>query len=58
MNLKEASEILGVKPSFIRKQALSGNIKYYRIGRFIKISEEDLNEYIKSSYRGKDVSKD
>jgi len=46
--LKEVAEILGVSKRTVRRYIQEGYLPAYRLGdRFIKVSEKDLNEFLK-----------
>lgn len=47
---KDVAERLKISVSQVSRLVKGGKISAYRIGGSIKISEEDLNEYLQSRY--------
>ena len=46
INLKEASELLGVAPDTMKKIILAPDLKYTRIKRKFLINQDELIEYL------------
>lgn len=46
INLKEASELLGVAPDTMKKIILASDLKYTRIKRKFLINQDELIEYL------------
>lgn len=44
--IREAAEIVGVSPSFIRKQISAGVLRRTRLGRRVLIKDADLVEWL------------
>jgi len=53
---KECAEIMGVKPSFIKRRRYAGEIKYYKFGKGrgskVLILEKDFLDYIAKHEHG------
>ena len=49
MGIREAAEVVGVSPSFIRKMLDAGELKRTRLGRRVVIKETDLIEWLNRS---------
>ena len=46
LTIKEISEDLKVSVSTVRRWVMEGKLKTYKLGKVIRISEEDLMEFI------------
>jgi excisionase family DNA binding protein len=47
LTVSEAARLEHVSPRTVRRQIESGELPYYRIGRAIRISPEDLTSFLK-----------
>ena len=45
-SLKELAELLKVSQSLIRRLAHGNKIKYFKVGRELRFTEQNVNEYI------------
>lgn len=53
LNIKEASEILGIKPGTLYQwKWLKINLRFIKVGRTLRVSEKDLTEFIKRNKTG------
>jgi excisionase family DNA binding protein len=50
--IKEAAELLAVKPSRIRTAVFKNEIAYVKLGRLIRFSQEQLNQWISKGTKG------
>ena len=46
LSLGQASDYLGVAPSFIRRLVYERRITYYKLGRYLRFNPADLDEYV------------
>ncbi len=46
LTLEEAADVLGTKPRFTRRLVAERRIRFTRVGRFIRIPESALREFI------------
>lgn len=46
LSLGQASEYLGVAPSFVRRLVYERRITYYKLGRYLRFNPADLDEYV------------
>jgi excisionase family DNA binding protein len=44
--IRETAEILGVSPSFVRKEIEAGNLRRTRLGRRVLVKDADLLEWL------------
>jgi excisionase family DNA binding protein len=51
LTVNEAARLEHVSPRTVRRQIESGELPYYRIGRAIRISPEDLTSFLKGLKR-------
>jgi len=49
--IAETAELLGVSHDFIRREITANRISVYRIRGAIRISNEDLNEYLERHHQ-------
>ncbi|HHT09990.1 MAG: helix-turn-helix domain-containing protein [Atribacterota bacterium] len=49
LTIKEISEDLKVSVSTVRRWVMEGKLKTYKLGKVIRISEEDLMEFIENN---------
>lgn len=49
MTIDEAAEFLRLSPRHVRRLAAERRIGFRRLGRCVRFSREDLNEYIEES---------
>lgn len=47
LTIKEVTEILKVSRATIYNWMISGKLKFYKVGRLIRIKREDLERFIK-----------
>jgi excisionase family DNA binding protein len=47
LTVAEAAEIISACAKWVRTQIGQGNLKSHRFGRLVRISSEDLEEFIK-----------
>jgi excisionase family DNA binding protein len=47
--IKQAAELVGVSPSYIRKAIASGELRRTRLGRRVLIKDSDLVEWLNRS---------
>lgn len=50
LNVKSASEFLGISPNSLRNLAKSGKIPAARIGRAWRFVQADLEKYLRNQY--------
>jgi excisionase family DNA binding protein len=48
MDVKEASLYLGVEVRFVRRLIAEKRIEYYKVGRLVRISPDELDRYLDS----------
>jgi excisionase family DNA binding protein len=48
-SIEEASKRLGLSKSTIRRRIGDGTMPHHRVGKLIRFTEEDLNQYIQST---------
>ena len=46
LNVKEISKELGVSIPTVRSWIKNGKIRYSKVGRFIRFTREDINDFI------------
>ncbi|MBO8435576.1 MAG: helix-turn-helix domain-containing protein [Spirochaetes bacterium] len=46
LNVKEISKELGVSIPTVRSWIKNGKIRYRKVGRFIRFTREDINDFI------------
>jgi excisionase family DNA binding protein len=51
LNVAEVANLLGIKVSTIRAWVLERKIPYYKIGRSIRFSEQELQEFLQKNHR-------
>jgi excisionase family DNA binding protein len=51
LTINEASEFLGVKPSWLRLQIFQKKIKFIKLSRLIRFRKEDLEQFISQNER-------
>lgn len=49
--VKEIADLLNVTETYVRKQMYDGKITYRKIGRMVRITNEDFTEYINQDVR-------
>ena len=54
LNIKELSNYLSVKESWIRSMVFKSQIPYYKIGRLIKFKKCEIDQWIESQFKGPD----
>ena len=52
LTAEEAAELLGVKRSWIMDAARHDRIPYVKIGRYVRIDEDALRDWIRDHQRG------
>jgi len=53
LNIKEASKILGIKPKTLYQWKWQKiNLRFVKAGRSLRVSDEDLDEFIKRNKTG------
>lgn len=48
LTLEEAADALGTKPRFTRRLVAERRIRFIRVGRFVRIPESALREFIEA----------
>ncbi len=51
LSVEEAAALLGAKPSTIRRKILERKIGYHKLGKSFRISAEEVEALITTSYR-------
>jgi excisionase family DNA binding protein len=49
LTLQEAADHLRVTPTTLRREITRGKLSAFRVGRHFRVSEEDLNRYVRNS---------
>lgn len=55
-NIKEVAERFSVKPRTVRSWISLGTIPYYKVGKFIRFTEEQLDSFARYNSRNEGVS--
>ena len=49
LDVEEVARRLGTKPRFARRLIAERRIEYHKVGRYVRVSETTLDEFIKAS---------
>lgn len=52
LTVAQVAERLGVGVKFVQRRTKNGEIPSYKLGRAVRVSEADLDEYMRSRYSG------
>jgi excisionase family DNA binding protein len=49
LNVEEAAEYLGVKPRFVRRLVDERRIAFFKVGRFVRLDPDVLDQFLQDS---------